>query len=163
MQKMQSDNLKLEKIVVNVGVGRLSQAPNFSDKILPEIDKELALITGQKPSPRGAKQSIAGFKIRAGNVVGLKVTLRGKRMRDFLSRLVNIALPRVRDFRGVDLKNVDKSGNLSIGFREHSVFPEINLETSRVNFGLEVTLVPKIRIREKAIEAYRQLGVPFKK
>ncbi|KKU15327.1 MAG: 50S ribosomal protein L5 [Parcubacteria group bacterium GW2011_GWB1_45_9] len=160
---MQSDNLKLEKIVVNVGVGRLSQAPNFSDKILPEIDKELALITGQKPSPRGAKQSIAGFKIRAGNVVGLKVTLRGKRMRDFLSRLVNIALPRVRDFRGVDLKNVDKSGNLSIGFREHSVFPEINLETSRVNFGLEVTLVPKIRIREKAIEAYRQLGVPFKK
>ena len=160
---MQSDNLKLEKIVVNVGVGRLSQAPNFSDKILPEIDKELALIAGQKPSPRGAKQSIAGFKIRAGNVVGLKVTLRGKRMRDFLSRLVNIALPRVRDFRGVDLKNVDKSGNLSIGFREHSVFPEINLETSRVNFGLEVTLVPKIRIREKAIEAYRQLGVPFKK
>jgi len=163
MQKMQSGNLKLEKIVVNIGVGRLRQAQNFSDKILPEIEKELAEITGQKPSPRGAKKSIAGFKLRAGDIVGLKVTLRGKRMKDFLDKVIGIALPRVRDFRGIDLKKVDKSGNLSIGFREHSVFPEINLETSRVNFGIEITLVPNTVKKEEAVELYRKLGIPFKK
>lgn len=158
-----SYGIKLDKIVINVGVGRLSQVPNFTDKIFPEIEKELALITGQKPSPRGAKKSIAGFKTRAGNIVGLKVTLRGKRMNDFLNRMLNIALPRVKDFRGIDLKNVDNSGNLNIGFREHSVFPEINLETSRINFGIEVTLVPSLKKREAALGLYRKLGVPFKK
>src|SRR3989344_946457 len=109
---------KLDKIVINSGVGRLSSLPNFEEKILPEIMKELAAITGQKPAPRGAKQSIAGFKIREGNIVGLKITLRGKRMMEFLNRLNSIVLPRLRDFRGLDLKTVDAGGSLSIGLRE---------------------------------------------
>lgn len=153
---------KLEKIVVNVGVGRLSQQSNFQEKILPEITKELALITGQKPSPRGAKKSIAGFKTRTGDIVGLKVTLRGKRMNDFLKRLIEISMPRVKDFRGINLKNVDRSGNLNIGFKEQYIFPEIKAETSKVHFGLQVTLVPTLKDREKAIDFYRRLGVPLK-
>jgi len=103
---------KLEKIVVNVGIGKLSQQPNFEDKILPEVIKEVSLITGQKPFICKAKKSIAGFKVRAGQIVGLKVTLRRQKMKDFLSRLVNIALPRVRDFKGINLKsNVYQSFN----------------------------------------------------
>lgn len=155
---------QFEKAVVNVGVGRLSSQPNFEDKVLPEIQKELSTITGQKASPRAATKSIAGFKLRAGTVVGLKVTLRGERMISFLNRLARITLPRVRDFRGIDLKSVDKNGNLTIGLKEQVVFPEIVPETSRVNFGIEVTIVPKVaRSRDHAIEMYRAIGIPFKK
>ncbi len=154
---------KLDKIVINIGVGRLSQQPNFEDKILPEIMRELAEITGQKPGPTKAKQSIAGFKIRAGQIVGLKVTLRQKRMRDFLERLINVALPRLRDFRGIDLKNVDKSGNLNIGLRDQLIFPEVNPETSKVDFGMEISIVSTAKKREEAIGLYRILGVPLKK
>ncbi len=153
----------LEKIVINSGVGRLRLQPNFEDKILPEVMKELALITGQKPAIRPARKSEAGFKIREGDVVGVKVTLRGKRMIDFLKRLVHLVLPRVKDFRGIDLKNVDKNGNLNIGLREHLVFPEISADQSKVNFGLEITVVLKKEFRKKAVEIYRQLGIPFKK
>jgi len=153
----------LDKIVVNSGIGRLSQQPNFEDKILPEVMKEFALITGQKPAPRRARLSIAGFKLRSGTTIGLKATLRGRRMSQFLERLTKVALPRVRDFRGVDLKNIDRNGNLTIGIKEHIVFPEISPETSRYDFGLEVTVVPRFRNREKAIGLYRDLGVPLKK
>ncbi len=156
-------NSALEKIVINSGVGRLSQQANFEEKILPELMRDFALITGQKPAARQARQSIAGFKLRAGTVVGLKVTLRGRRMQEFLERLSKVALARVRDFRGVDLKNVDKNGNLTIGIKEHTVFPEVSPETSRYDFGLEVTMVPKVKGREKAIELYRELGIPLKK
>lgn len=160
----QKDFKKIDKIVVNVGVGRLSQQADFSDKILPEVLKELAMITGQKPQPREAKRSIAGFKSREGQVVGLRVTLHGKRANDFLSRVINIALPRVKDFRGLDSKNVDQSGNFNLGLREHAVFPEVNLEHSKVNFGFQLTVVPKgIKSRDEAMEFYRELGVPFKK
>ena len=154
---------KLEKIVVNVGIGRLVQQSNFQEKILPEIIGELTLITGQKPSPRGAKKSIAGFKTRTGDIVGLQVTLRRKRMNDFLKRLTEISLPRVKDFRGISLRNVDGGGNLNIGFKEQYVFPEIKAETSKVHFGLQVTFVPILKNREKAIDLYRRLGVPLKK
>lgn len=162
---MQKDNFKnLEKIVVNIGIGRLSTMPNFEDKLLPEIMKEVALITGQKASERTAKKSIAGFKLRAGTAVGLKVTLRGKRMADFLNKFINAVLPRVRDFRGIDLKSVDKNGNLSVGIKEHWVFPEIIQETSKANFGLEVTIVPRFaKNKEEAIKLYRGLGIPLKK
>lgn len=154
----------LEKIVINVGIGRFSTQNSFNEKILPEVIKDVAAITGQKASPRPAKQSIAGFKLRAGTTVGLKVTLRGKRMEDFLKRLNNIVLPRVRDFRGIDLKKIDKNGNLSIGIKEHVVFPEIKADATSVNFGVEITMVPKrIKSREEAIALYRQLGVPLKK
>lgn len=155
--------IKLEKVVVNAGIGRLSQTANFTDKILPEVIAEFSAITGQKPMLRGARKSIAGFKMREGNIVGLKATLRGKRMMDFISRLINSALPRVRDFRGLDSKAVDENGNLTIGVKEHIVFPEVNIETVKTNFGLEATIVPRLRNRDEALELYKQLGVPFKK
>lgn len=155
--------IKLEKVVVNAGIGRLSQMANFEDKILPEVMAEFAAVTGQKPMIRGARKSIAGFKMREGNIVGLKATLRGNRMMDFLSRLINSALPRVRDFRGLDPKAVDENGNLTIGIKEHIVFPEVDVETVKTNFGLEATVVPRLRNREAAMELYKQLGIPFKK
>ena len=154
----------LEKIVVNAGIGRLAgSATNFPEKILPELISEFALITGQKPGLRPAKKSIAGFKIRQGNVIGLKSTLRGRRMVQFLDKLVKVVLPRLRDFRGIDLKNIDGSGNLSVGLREQMVFPEISQEKSKVDFGLEVTIVPRVKNREKAIEFYRAAGLPLRK
>ena len=162
IKKQIKDNL--EKVVVNVGVGKKAVSQSgFDSKILPEIIKELSQLTGQKPATRAATKSIAGFKLRQGMVVGLKVTLRGKRMIDFVERLNKIVLPRLRDFRGLELKNVDQGGGLSIGLQDHLVFPEINPETSKVNFGLQVTLVPKVKDRESAIDFYRQIGVPLKK
>lgn len=155
---------RIEKIVVNNGIGRLSQQPSFEDKILPEIMKEIALITGQKPIVSKAKKSIAGFKIREGQIVGLKTTLRGGRMFDFLDKLIRIVLPRLRDFRGIDLKNIDANGNLNIGLKEQAVFPEINPETIKFDFGLEISVaVAGVKTREEAIELYRLLGVPLKK
>ncbi|MFA6495327.1 MAG: 50S ribosomal protein L5 [Candidatus Paceibacterota bacterium] len=154
---------RIKKIVVNVGVGRASQAAGFSDKILPEISKELAIITGQRPAPRGAKKSIAGFKLRQGQVVGLQVTLRGARMYGFLDKIVKATFPRVRDFRGLDLKNVDKTGNLNFGFREHVVFPEISQDASSVDFGLQITCVVHARTRQDAIALYKKIGFLFKK
>ncbi len=153
----------LEKIVVNIGVGKLRNLQHFEEKVLPEIIQEVALITGQKAALRPAKKAIASFKTRVGDIIGLRATLRGTRMNDFLTRINNIVFPRVRDFRGVNLKNIDLDGNLNIGFREQFVFPEINIEKSKINFGLQVTLVPYIKNREKAIELYRNLGVPLKK
>ena len=156
-------SLLLEKIVINSGIGRLSATPNFEEKVLPEIIKELSMITGQKPAPRAAKKSISGFKLREGSVVGLKTTLRGKRMVDFLNKLNSTVLPRLRDFRGLNLKNVDENGNLSIGLKEQVVFPEIIPEDSKVNFGMQITVVPKNKNRAEAIQLYRGLGVPLKK
>lgn len=160
MQK-QSLEKQFEKAVVNVGVGRLRQQAQFEEKIMPEIMRELAMITGQKPSPRPAKKSIAGFKTRIGDVVGLKVTLRRKRMADFLKKLISVILPRVRDFRGIPRKQIDSAGNLSFGFREQLVFPEISADKSKVNFGIEVTVVPKIKKKDKAIELYKSSGFPL--
>jgi len=164
MQKRDLNN-KLEKAVVNIGVGRMSSLPGFSDKLLPEIEKEISTITGQKPSLRSAQQSISGFKLREGTVVGLKTTLRGKYMNSMVSKMLNAALPRVRDFRGIDAGAIDKNGNLNIGLKEHLVFPEIVPEHSKVNFGMQITLVPKLPIKDKAeaVEFYKKLGVPFKK
>lgn len=165
IKKSTNKNLKpsLEKIVVNSGVGRLSITPNFEEKILPEIAKEISAITGQKPSYNSAKKSIAGFKLRQGNIVGLKVTLRGKRMLAFLEKLNGVTMPRLRDFQGLKLSSVDTNGNLSIGLKEQIVFPEIVPEQTKVNFGLEITIVPKVADREKAIALYRELGVPLQK
>ena len=156
---------KIEKIVVNIGVGKMASQPNFPDKVLPEITKEISLITGQKPMFRSAKKSIAGFKLRQGAVIGLKTTLRRKRMAEFIKKLIKIALPRVRDFRGINPASIDSNGNLTIGVKEHLVFPEVSPELSKANFGLEITLVPKTRIQErsKAAEFYKNLGIPFKK
>lgn len=164
LNNMKENSYKnLEKLVVNTGLGRLSSQPNFEDKLLPELVKEFSVIVGQKPAIRAAKKSIAGFKLRMGTVVGLKATLRKKRMEQFLKKLINVVLPRVRDFRGVKNTAIDQNGNLSIGLKDQLVFPEVSPETSRVNFGLEVTLVPKSKNKEKAVELYKELGIPFSK
>lgn len=155
---------KIEKVVVNVGVGRLSSQPGFSDKVLPALTQDLTAITGQKPSPRPALKSISGFKLREGAIVGLKTTLRRQRMAQFLNKVISVVLPRVRDFRGLNPKNIDENGNLSFGVRDHLVFPEITPETSKVNFGLEITVVPRaMKNREEAVAFYKQIGVPFQK
>lgn len=153
----------IEKIVVNVGIGRLTHEPQFEDKILPEITEEISRITGQRPSPRPAKKAISNFKTRKGDIIAIQVTLRGKRMVDFLQKTIHIVFPRVKDFRGIDPKNVDERGNLNVGFREQSVFPEISMEKSRVNYGIQMTIVTKEKNREKSLEFLRLIGVPIKK
>ena len=137
------------------------QNAQFEDKVLPEITKEFTAIVGQAPAVTRAKKSVAGFKVRAGEAVGVVSTLRGKRMNDFLVRLSTATIPRVRDFKGISAKHLDRNGNLSIGFKDQSVFPEINPESSRYNFGLEITFVSNIRDREEAIAFYREKGIPL--
>lgn len=146
------------KVTVNIGIGRITK----DEKIKEEISQALALITGQKPVVCKARKAISGFKIRKGMVVGLKITLRGKMMYDFLSRLINIALPRTRDFRGLDSKSVDKQGNLTIGIKEHIVFPEIASEEVKNIFGLEVTVVTNAEKREGALQLFKLMGFPIK-
>ena len=153
---------RLEKIIVNVGVGKLSQQANFEEKGLLQINRDLARITGQHPRTCRLKRSIAGFKAREGQIVGLQVTLRGARMVDFFERFIRIVLPRVRDFRGLAQKIVDKNGVLNVGLREHLVFPEISPEESPLAFPLGITVVPFERDREAALRLYREAGVPLK-
>lgn len=155
---------RLEKIVVNMGVGKITAA-NIPqrEKILEEQARILSFITGQKPAPRRARKSIAGFKVREGDIVGYVVTLRGKRMQDFLTRFFNIALPRSRDFRGIPRESVDQHGNLTVGIREHIVFPEAAGEETKHLYGMEITIVPTTRSREKALALYAALGFPFAK
>ncbi|KKS81785.1 MAG: 50S ribosomal protein L5 [Candidatus Wolfebacteria bacterium GW2011_GWC1_43_10] len=154
---------QMEKVVVNAGIGKAGQRPNFTDKILPEIIKEFSVICGQKPSLQKAKKSISGFKVREGQVVGLRATLRGRRMYDFTDRLIKTALPRVRDFRGISLKNIDEEGNLNLGIKEQVIFPEIEQDVSNVDFGFQITFVTRARKREEALELYKKLGFVFKK
>ena len=120
-------------------------------------------MTGQSPQIRRAKKSIAGFKIREGQIVGLRVTLRKEKMVDFFERLVTIVLPRVRDFSGLELSNVDHGGTLNLGIREHLVFPEVSPEQSPIIFSIGVSVVPKKKDHEVALAEYRKLGVPLKK
>jgi large subunit ribosomal protein L5 len=152
----------LEKIVINAGVGRASATPNFEDKVLKQIEADLSAIAGQKAQVRRSRMSIAGFKMREGQIVGLKTTLRRRKMVDFFNRLTTIVLPRVRDFTGLDPKIVDKGGVLNIGFREQFVFPEVNPEESPYTFSLGVNVVPKKKDQKAALEAYKALGVPFR-
>jgi len=153
----------LEKIVIDAGIGRMSQLPNFEEKALVQVMSDLALMTGQKPQVRHAKKSIAGFKIREGQVVGARVTLRREKMVDFFERLVRIVLPRVRDFQGIALGAVDHGGVLNVGIRDHIVFPEIEPEHSPLSFSIGVSVVPKLKNREKSMAEFRKLGVPLKK
>lgn len=154
----------IEKIVVNIGIGKMANIqPNFESKILPQIIKDISLITGQYPKITKAKKSIAGFKVREGQLVGLQVTLRNKKMIDFFSRLIKIVLPRVRDFSGIPLSKIDEKGSINIGLKDQYVFPEINPEESIVQFPLGINIVSKIKNKEVAKEIYFQLGFPFKK
>lgn len=153
----------LERIVINAGVGRLSNQPNFEEKGLVQIMSDIASISGQKPQIRRAKKSIAGFKIRQGQIVGVKATLRKKRMIDFFERLIKIILPRVRDFSGLDAKTIDAGGVLSVGLREQLVFPEISPEKSPISFSLGISVVPRRKNREASIKMLEELGVPLRR
>lgn len=150
---------KLEKIVVNVGLGRAKD-----DKKIMEVAKNtLRKITGQEPVETVAKNSIAGFKLREGNKIGLKVTLRGDRMYEFLDRLVSIVLPRLRDFHGVSLKAFDKSGNFSIGMTDQSVFPELTFDETTTPHGLQAVFVVKCEEPAHARALLTKFGMPFEK
>ncbi len=151
---------KIKKVVVNVGIG--SAVVLKDEKAQESIIKDLTLITGQKPLITLAKKAISAFKIREGMPVGLKVTLRGKRMYDFLFRLINVVLPRTRDFRGLGSKSIDKGGNLSIGIKEHLIFPEISQDDIRRIFGMEITVVTHSKDKEKVLELYKLMGFPIK-
>lgn len=148
---------RVAKVVVAAGTGKRRAEPKF----LEQVATALALLTGQKPASRVARTSIAGFKVRAGQPVGLLVTLRGRRMEDFLLRFLRVALPRLRDFRGIPLTAVDRQGNLSVGMREASVFPEVDPARIDVPLGLQVTVVPSARNRAEAVALYRALGFPL--
>lgn len=150
---------RIEKVVVNVGTGTGLKDPKYNEV----VESTLERITGQKPVKTAAKKSISNFKIRAGLVVGIMVTLRGKRMYDFLDKFLNITLPRVRDFRGIDPKSVDPQGNLNIGFKEHIAFPEIKSDEVEKIHGLQVSIVTTAKTRDEGIELLRLLGVPFSK
>ncbi len=149
---------RIEKVSVNVGVGRIAK----EGKTIERIAKELTMFVGQKPILRKAKKSISGFKLREGTDVGISVTLRGKRMYDFLDRVISIALPRSKDFRGIDSKNFDKMGNLNFGIKESSIFPEVNYENIKDIFGMEITVVTTAKNREKGVELLKQIGFPIK-
>ncbi len=150
---------RLQKVVINVGVGRHAKDKAY----LEEVKQNLAALSGQRPVFTKARQSISSFKIRTGMTIGLKVTLRGQRMYDFVEKLINITLPRVRDFRGLKLSQVDKSGHLTIGFKEQTVFPEIKLDKIENIHGLEVTIVTEAKNREHSLALLKMLGFPFKK
>lgn len=154
----------IEKVVINTSFGRLISGKTKEEqkKIQDFILEDLKLISGQRPVLKKARKSIAGFKIREGMAVGAAVTLRKKRMSDFLERLINIVLPRSRDFQGIDEKTVDKGGNLTVGVKEHIVFPEIQPEKAKTIFGLEITIVTTAKNRQEGLELLKLLGFPIK-
>jgi large subunit ribosomal protein L5 len=151
---------KIEKVVINTGYGKKAVLRDAA--AIEKIKADLAKLTGQKPAARKAKKSISGFKVRQGVEVGAVVTLRGKRMYDFIDRLISIALPRSRDFHGLDPKSFDERGSLNIGIKEHSIFPEITYESLKDIFGLEVSVVTTAKSREEGIELLKLMGFPIK-
>lgn len=155
---------KIEKAIVNSGFGRMitEKTSDEQKKICDAILNDLSLITGQKPNLTRAKKSISSFKIREGVAVGARVTLRGKKMMDFLERLIHVGLPRSRDFRGIDQKSIDKKGNLTVGIKEHICFPEVSPEKVKAIFGFEVTIVTTAKKREEGIELLKLLGFPIR-
>ncbi|HHY40878.1 MAG TPA: 50S ribosomal protein L5, partial [Syntrophaceticus sp.] len=149
---------KLEKVVVNMGVGEAVQNP----KALEAAVNDMQVITGQKPVITTATKSIAAFKLRAGMKIGCKVTLRGDRMYDFMEKLINIVLPRVRDFRGVSPKSFDGRGNYTLGLREQVIFPEIDYDKIDKVRGMDITVVTTAKTDEEARELLRLMGMPFR-
>lgn len=149
---------KVAKVVLNMGVGEATQDAKAIDGAV----KDLTAISGQKPVVRKARTSIAAFKVRAGQPVGAMVTLRGNRMYDFLDKLFNLALPRIRDFRGVSPKSFDGRGNYSLGVKEQLIFPEINYDDVDAVRGMDITIVTTARTDEEAFELLKGLGMPFR-
>jgi large subunit ribosomal protein L5 len=150
---------KLDKIIVNMGVGDAVQ----NSKLLDAAMVDLAAITGQKPRLCRARLSVASFKLREGMPVGCKVTLRGDRMYEFYDRLVNVSLPRIRDFRGVPTKSFDGRGNYTLGIKEHIIFPEIDYDKIMEVLGMDITIVTTARTDEQALALLTRLDMPFRK
>jgi large subunit ribosomal protein L5 len=151
---------KVEKVVLNIGIGKATQDKQWIELATSILER----ITGQKPVTTKAKKSISNFKVREGMVVGAKVTLRGEKMYDFLDKLVNVTLPRLRDFFGLEIKKgFDKHGNYTIGFKEHIVFPEIGMDDVEKVHGLEVTVATSAKNDPEALALLKALGFPFKK
>jgi large subunit ribosomal protein L5 len=152
---------RLEKIVISMGVGKYATAGKEGEGKIQQVEKELSVIAGQKPLRCKAKKSVANFKVREGMETGMKVTLRGNRMYEFMDRLITLAFPRVKDFRGVDPNGFDKTGNYNFGFTEQTVFPEVN--TAEVNFqqGMNITIVTTAKNPEQGRELLRGFGFPF--
>src|SRR3990170_5755108 len=148
---------RIEKVIVSSGVGK-----KRDKKQLEIIEDRLAKITGQKPAARGARLSIAAFKVREGDTVGLQVTLRGARMYDFIDKLIHIALPRTRDFRGISAKAIDDMGNITVGIKEHTIFPETSDEDLKDVFGFAVTVVTSAKSKEEAEAFLRHIGFPLR-
>ncbi len=149
---------KIIKVVISCGVGSMKDK-----KKIELVADRLSKITGQKPARKGAKVSLAAFKVRAGDTVGMQVTLRGARMYDFLNRLVNIALPRTKDFRGISSKGIDEMGNYTLGIRENTIFPESSDEDLKDVFGLAATIVTNVKDAKQTKAFLTHLGFPFKK
>lgn len=149
---------RIEKVVVSVGTGRVQDKQREA-----LIRDRLATITGQKPSPRPAKQSIASFKLREGEIIGYQITLRGTRMQHFLDKLINIAIPQTRDFRGLKTTAIDEMGNITIGIKEHTIFPECSDEEIKDVFSLAITIVTTAKTPAEAEAFLRHIGLPLKK
>lgn len=149
---------RLEKIVINMGIGMGAQ----DIKILEQASGELALITGQRPLMTKARKAISNFKIREGSPIGCKVTLRGARMYEFLDRLVNVALPRIRDFRGVSVSAFDQSGNYTLGLTEQTIFPEVDLDKVQKVQGMDITIVTNGSDKTLTMELLKAFGFPFR-
>jgi len=147
---------KVEKIVVSIGTGRVQDKQKEA-----LIRDRLALITGQKPSPRPAKQSIASFKLREGEIIGYQVTMRGARMQHFLEKLISIALPQTRDFRGLRTTSIDEMGNITVGIKEHTIFPECADEEIKDVFSLAITIVTTAKNKKEAEAFLRHIGLPL--
>jgi len=149
---------RLEKIIVNCGVGEAIQ----NVKVLENIMDDLASITGQKPKLNRARLSVAAFKLRQGMPVGCKVTLRGERMWEFYDRLVNVALPRIRDFRGVPTKSFDGRGNYTLGIKEHTIFPEVDYDKVTDIYGMDICIVTTAKNDEQGFTLLKQMDMPFR-
>lgn len=149
---------RLHKIVINMGLGTAKENP----KLVERAQEELALITGQRPKVCKARKSIAGFKLRQGMPIGIMVTLRGKRMWEFLDRLISVALPRVRDFRGLSPRSFDGRGNYNLGIREHIIFPEVKVEQIERIKGMNITIVTTAKTDREAYALLKALQIPFR-
>ncbi|HEV8607800.1 MAG TPA: 50S ribosomal protein L5 [Tepidisphaeraceae bacterium] len=153
---------RLEKIVISMGVGRFAVEGGEGKAKMQQAEKELSVIAGQKPVRTKAKKSVANFKVREGMETGLKVTLRGQRMYEFLDRLITLAIPRVKDFRGLDPNGFDKAGNYNFGFTEQTVFPEVNGAEVTFQQGMNITMVTTAKNPDHGRELLRHFGMPFR-
>lgn len=149
---------KIQKVVVNVGIGKIIK----ENEKIEEVYNALTMITGQKPVKTKAKKAIAGFKVREGQEVGIKVTLRGNRMWQLIDRLIGVTLPRTRDFQGITRRSVDSTGNLNVGIKEHMIFPEISPEKVRHIFGMQITITTTATSQKEGLVLFKALGFPLK-